>query len=343
MTVARMSLARANQPERPTLEELRGIDLFDELDEEQLKLWQEVAVIREEPADTVIAEPGEGSSGAFLLLLEGVVQGLVVEAGRVEPVMRQVAPTWMGAITVLTETGFAGQMRAETDVRMAVVDAEDFTRLVLSQRPVHRRIMRAIRPVATRIAAREQNRERLASLGTMAAGLAHELNNPATAARRAASDLADSLDVLAATIGLFVESGIERDQAEQLVAMQRDAVERAASRDSLSALDASDAEDELLEALERLGVPEPWRVTEPLVGRRDRCGVAGPARGRRGRCVQRRHRVDRRDADRARAGGRDHGVDRADVASSSRRSSRTRSWTAASSSRPTSTRASRRR
>jgi signal transduction histidine kinase len=130
---------------------------------------------------------------------------------------------------------------------------------------VFRRVMRAIRPVATRIAAREQNRERLASLGTMAAGLAHELNNPATAARRAASDLADALDVLASTIGLFVESGMERQQVEELVTMQREAMERASGRDALSTLDAADAEDDLLDALERLNVSEPWRLSEPLV------------------------------------------------------------------------------
>ena len=251
-------------PERPSLEELRTIDLFDELDDEELALWREVAVILEAPADTVIAEPGQRSANQFLLLLKGVIQGLVVEAGRVEPVTRQVAPTWMGAITVLTETGFAGQMRAVTDVRLAVIEGDDFTSLVLSQRPVHRRVMRAIRPVATRIAAREQNRERLASLGTMAAGLAHELNNPAAAARRAAADLAEALEVLASTVGLFVESGIEREQAEELVAMQRDALERAASRSSLAALDVADAEDQLLDSLERLQVAEPWRLTEPL-------------------------------------------------------------------------------
>jgi signal transduction histidine kinase len=252
------------EQERPTLRELRGIDLFDELDDEQLELWREVAVIREAPAGTVVAERDQPSANAFLLLLEGIVQGLVVEAGRLEPITRQVAPTWMGAITVLTETGFAGEMRAETDVRLAVIEADDFIRLVLSQRPVHRRVMRAIRPVATQIAAREQTRERLASLGTMAAGLAHELNNPAAAARRAAADLAEALDVLASTIGLFVESGVDRAQSQELVTMQRDAMERAASRSSLSALDAADAEDQLLDSLERLGVAEPWRMTEPL-------------------------------------------------------------------------------
>ncbi|HUB04273.1 MAG TPA: ATP-binding protein [Solirubrobacteraceae bacterium] len=269
------------EPERPALEELRTVDLFDELDDEQLARWREVSEIRELPADALVAEAGQ--TAEFMLLLRGVVQGLVVEAGRVEPITRQTAPTWMGAITVLTETGYAGEMRAVTDVRIAAIAAEDFTRLVTSQRPVFRRVMRAIRPVATRIAAREQNRERLASLGTMAAGLAHELNNPASAARRAAADLADALDVLASTIGLFVESGVERSEAQELVEMQREAMERAKTRDALSALDAADAEDELVEALERLNVRESWRLSEPLVAAGidadwlDRvAGIAGP-------------------------------------------------------------------
>jgi signal transduction histidine kinase len=46
--------------------------------------------------------------------------------------------------------------------------------------------------------------------------------------------------------------------------MQRDALERAASQDPLAALDAADAEDDLLESLERIGVSEPWRIAEPL-------------------------------------------------------------------------------
>jgi signal transduction histidine kinase len=249
---------------RPTVDELRPIDLFDDLDDEQLERWREAAEIRELPPDAIVSQAGEPAAAEFVLLLRGVVQGLVVEAGRVEPVTRQYAPTWMGAISVLTETGYVGEMRAVTDVRIAVIGAEEFTDLVVSQRPVFRRVMRAIRPVTARFAAREQNRERLESLGTMAAGLAHELNNPATAARRAAADLADALDVLASTIGLFVESGIEREQAKELVAMQRQAMEHAGAPGSLSALDAADAEDVLLESLERLNVPEPWRLAEPL-------------------------------------------------------------------------------
>ncbi len=270
-------------PKRPTLEDLRRIDLFDELDDDELAQWQQVAEIREVPPETVVARPRDASAGVFLLL-EGVVQGSVFESGRVEPITRQVAPTWMGAITVMTETGFAGEMRALTDVRMAVIGPDDFTRLALSQQSVHRRVMRAVRTVSARNAIREQNRERLASLGTMSAGLAHELNNPAVAASRAADDLAEALEVLASTIGLFVESGIERETAKELVAIQREAIDRAASQSSLSALDAADAEDQLLGSLERLQVPEPWRVAEPLAAAGidaawlDRLAtVAGPA------------------------------------------------------------------
>ena len=274
-----------HEPERPTLEDLRRIDLFDDLDDQQLEQWRAIAKIKRVPADAVVAQPRDAAAGVFLLL-DGVVQGLVFESGRLEPVTRQVAPTWMGAITAMTETGFAGEMRAVTEVRLAVIAPEDFTRVALTQRTVHRRVMQAVRTVSARTAARDQNRERLASLGTMAAGLAHELNNPAAAARRAAADLAEALEVLASTIARFVESGIEREQAKELVAMQHEAIEHAQLESSLSALDAADAEDALLEELERLGIPEPWRLTEPLaaagidVDWLDRLGeVAGPASG----------------------------------------------------------------
>jgi signal transduction histidine kinase len=97
-----------------------------------------------------------------------------------------------------------------------VVPPEPFTDLVVSQRPVFQQVMSRMRPVMQSMTQREQNRERLTSLGTMAAGLAHELNNPAAAAQRTASDLADAVD----------------------------------------------REDELQDALEAAGAPEPWRLAE---------------------------------------------------------------------------------
>ena len=246
-----------------TLADLRPVDLFDDLGDEELQRWVDVAVPLRAVAGEIIAEQGEPPPGLHLLI-DGTVRSLIVEGERTEPVGRQVAPTWMGAIALLTEGTATVRMQAESECRLAFVAPQDFTTLAFAQRPVHRRIMRQIRPVMSRVAAVGQNRERLEALGTMAAGLAHELNNPASAARRAAADMADALDVLSSTIGHFVESGAERDQVEELVALQREALGRCKMRTALDTLDAADAEDEMLEQLEELGVEEPWRHAEPL-------------------------------------------------------------------------------
>jgi signal transduction histidine kinase len=199
-----------------------------------------------------------------VLLLAGTVQALVLDGERREAVGDHVAPTWLGAIPTLTEVPMGVRMQAITDVRIATIAPDAFLELVLAHRAVFRRVMAKVLPVVGRITALEQDRERLASLGTMAAGLAHELNNPAAAAKRASADLADALDVLGSTIGLFVESGVEREEAAQLVAMQREALNAAEERPALTGLAAADAEDELAEALAAAGVGDGWRVAEPL-------------------------------------------------------------------------------
>jgi signal transduction histidine kinase len=264
--------------------DLRRFDLFDDLTDEELSAWAPHVRIRDVAAGEVIAEQGERTQ-SFLLVVEGVVEALLVDGGRMEPVNRHVAPTWMGAIPALTEGDLGVRIRAETAVTLGTIPGAEFVDLVMSHRPVHRRIMRQVQPVLTRVTAIAQNRERLATLGTMAAGLAHELNNPAAAARRAADQLIDALDVITGTIGTFVDSGVERAEAQRLVEMQREALARAAGSSPLAALDAADAEDDVRDALEDLGVADAWRLAEPLA----RAGVdrewlervaalAGPAR-----------------------------------------------------------------
>ncbi len=245
-----------------TAEELRTVDLFDDLDAQELAQWVAVAHPRHVGPGELIAEQGE--EAGLQLLLEGEAQALLLGQGGGEPVGRQRAPTWIGAIAVLTGGSMGVRMQAQTACRLAVVAADDFRRLAFAQPAIHRRVMEQVGPVTGRLTAIEANRERLTSLGTMAAGLAHELNNPAAAARRTAAQLTEALEAIGAALGSFVEAGIEREDAERLVALQREAVARAAQATALDALDASDAEEELLGRLEALEVREPWRLAEPL-------------------------------------------------------------------------------
>ncbi len=155
---------------------------------------------------------------------------------------------------------------ALTPLRVAYLPADRFHDLVvhapgLAERLVHLMLDRT--RMFTRASAQ---REKLIGLGTMAAGLAHELNNPASAARRSAQELGPTIDRfgrLASTLlrdALFGEAEGEDDpfralheRAEQARATELDPLER------------SDREDELGDWLEDLGAPDAWDAAAVLV------------------------------------------------------------------------------
>ena len=253
-------------PAPVTPAELQAVDLLEDLDDAALAEWAAAAVPVEADRAGVIVRNTDGDEADLVLLLAGDLRMVRDEDGRPSIIGRQTAPTWIGAVSVLVGGPPPIFLQSMGAVRAAIVPNAAARRLVLAHASVMERVMAQVAPVIGNMTRRQVEQERLASLGTMAAGLAHELNNPAAAARRTATEMGEALEVLSSSLGRFVEGDVPLEDARQLIRLQAAALDGAEGRTALSALDAADAEDELTERLEDLGVPEAWRLAEPLAG-----------------------------------------------------------------------------
>ena len=108
-------------------------------------------------------------------------------------------------------------------------------------------------------------RERLLALGSLSAGLTHELNNPAAAAVRATSSLRERVAGMRHKLALIAAGPYDRATLETLVRLQEDAVEHVAKAPDLSPVAASDLEDTMADWLDAHGVSGGWDLAPTFV------------------------------------------------------------------------------
>jgi PAS domain S-box-containing protein len=107
--------------------------------------------------------------------------------------------------------------------------------------------------------------EKMAALGKLSAGLAHELNNPAAAAQRASGQLAEGLGELQVATVEVTRASLAPSAWDAITEWAREFHERADGSSSLSALEASDREEELIGWLEAHDVEDAWTLASTLV------------------------------------------------------------------------------
>ena len=247
---------------------LAELFLFEKLTTEQLTWLAERGEVASYEAGTTVYRVGEPATCLYVLL-EGTLS-LVMRApgGEIEVNRTDHRGTYAGAFFAYLDLPIARSystgLRTVTDCSFWVLSADDFGWAVREWFPMATHMLEGFAIQGMGSQQTVSTRERLVALGTVTAGLTHELNNPATAAARAAATLAERLaglwDELAGLAG-----GIEGGQLAELVDLVRQALDGRAGQAPLSPLEASDREDELGGWLAGHGVEGAWDLTPPLV------------------------------------------------------------------------------
>jgi signal transduction histidine kinase len=242
--------------------ELRRLDLFEGVSDAQLDelvgAGEEVAV---EPGTTVF---GEGEPAEFWwLLLEGQID-LIRHVGREDTVVARmdVPGRWAGGFRAWDAEGvYLATGRAHTAARLYRLTSTALRERSNAWFPFGGHLIEGLYRTARSIESTARQRSSLVTLGTLAAGLAHEINNPASAATRAVESLGGACDTLLASLGRLAEGGIDASQFSALDGLRIELASRTVDPDPLA---RADREQELSGWLGQRGVADVWAITPPL-------------------------------------------------------------------------------
>jgi len=249
-----------------TFEELRRIPLFEDLPDEAVLEVAGQGLKKFVPAGEVNGREGEPVEHLYVIL-EGELR-ITKEATGGEVVINTYTPgAFFAEVPLLAGSPFLATGRALTDCRLFLIPDHLFRRLLSEHSSFGHKILKAMAERVQILQSVAGQRERLTSLGTLAAGLAHQLNNPAAAARRSAEDLREDLDKLRSA-GLRLARAAT---AGHLTSEALDTLERAidapgrAEAPVLDELERSEREENVAFWLEESGVPEGWALAPSLV------------------------------------------------------------------------------
>src|SRR5947209_3885598 len=248
-------------------DELRATFLLESLTDEQLDWLIDRGTVETHDAGTVVYNQGEPAE-FFYVLLEGEVE-LAKQMDGTDVVLTSsdLPGSYAGAMRAFVpgthDESYVSSLRAVKRSRLFKLRAEDFAHVLTTWFPMAVHLLGGVFLGLTTAEAVVGQREKLIALGARSAGLAHELNSPASAEGRAAEALSSRLPEARSAI-VKVATALDRESLKQLLALSAEAVERAQTAPTLSTLDAGDLEDTLAGRLEDAGIADAWELAPVL-------------------------------------------------------------------------------
>lgn len=248
--------------------ELKTLFLFEKLSDEQLEELCEAGHVE-------IIEPGpvftEGEPATcFYVLIEGALVLSKLSGGEDLVISRTsqrgvYAGAWQAYLRERVPQTYPSSLRVTQPSRFFVLDADKFADIVAEWFPMALHLLEGLFIGARNTKQVIDQRERLLALGSLSAGLTHELNNPAAAAVRATSALRDRVAHMRQKLKMIANGSLDAASLNSLVGLQEEAVELVAKAPKLTPLEASDREDELGDWFDDRDIAGGWDLAPTFV------------------------------------------------------------------------------
>ncbi|MGI8331821.1 ATP-binding protein [Actinomadura scrupuli] len=258
--------------ERLTPRELRTLFLFESLTDEQLDVLAEHGQVERWAGGTEVFREGDPATCFFVLLSGALALSKRIHGDEVEIVRTEQRGAYAGITQAYLveraehdEQVYPNTMHAVTDVELFQLPADLFAGSIRTWFPLAMHLLEGLFLSMRKNQTIIGERERLIALGSLSAGLTHELNNPAAAAVRATAVLRERVAGMRHKLAMIADGRLDGTQLHDLVELQDAAVKRIATAPPLGALATSDAEDVLGDWLEDHDVVGGWDLAPTLV------------------------------------------------------------------------------
>ncbi len=241
-------------------EELRTVPEFADLPADGLEwLASQMTAVELEPG-AVGVQAGEPAD-RMIVLLEGEIRSQPSNSDL--PAWSVQAPAVTGMLPYSRMKVFPSTGRAVVHTRAAYLPAGRFQEMLDRLPMLQPRLVSVLTDRVRRSTQMQVQTEKLAALGKISAGLAHELNNPAAAAQRAAGTLREAFQSIREAAARLNAHELSVQQRAAIPVLENDLLQRAGA--PLDSLERSDCEDRVAAGLERHGVERAWELAPVLV------------------------------------------------------------------------------